>query len=152
MQQDGYAISYEEVYQQLPHAYWEATNIGHITSDDQYMEYAREELKDILLGKKAYDINQVTYTVEGSYETRDFTPNFKNTWQAFQKSKKKSANTAMGLAVEELVGEELAIVTVPITASVEKIDFVIPTVKPVTKHFGLNASLIIILIISSIKQ
>ena len=107
MQQDGYDISYEEVYQQLPHAYWEATNMGHITSDDPYMEYAREELKDILLGKKAYDINQVTYTVEGSYETRDFTSNFKNTWQAFQKSKKKSANTAMGLAVEELVGEEL---------------------------------------------
>ena len=38
-------------------------------------------------------------------------------------------------------------VPVPIPASVEKIDFVIPTVKPVTKHFGLNASLIIILIL-----
>jgi hypothetical protein len=52
--------------------------MGHITSDDLYMEYAREELKDILLGKKAYNIDQVTYTVEGSYETRDFTENFKN--------------------------------------------------------------------------
>lgn len=107
MVQDGYEISYDKVYKELPHAYWEVTNMGEITSDDAYMSLAREDLKDILMGKKEYNIDQATYTVEGSYETRDFTKNFNETWRAFQKSKKKSINTATGLAVEELVGEEL---------------------------------------------
>jgi hypothetical protein len=111
MVQDGYKIylpTLSDIEKQLPHTYWEITNMGEITStSDDLSINTREHLRDILLGEKEYDIQNASFTVEDYYVTRGFTEDFKDVYDKFRTSKQKGKKTAMGIAVEELVAQDL---------------------------------------------